>query len=298
MNEVVASEGLVDLPIPVRPLEPSVLAARVEALIAEGDAPLGVAYSGGVDSSVLLALAVRALGVDQVVAFMAVSELLPQREYELAIAQALDLGVQVVELVTSELEDPNFVRNDVNRCYACKAGMFAQVDVSVAREYGLRALAFGENADDRGRVDRPGARAADEAGVLRPLADAGLRKADVRAVARWLGLPSADKPAAPCLASRIPHGEEVTSSKLAAIEALEDALWAVGVSDCRVRHHGDVARIEVPVRDFALFAGEGADGAQARAVIMEAAHQAGFKHAVLDLAGLQSGAFTMNALGT
>jgi uncharacterized protein len=158
----------------------------------------------------------------------------------------------------------------------------------VRERHGLDAVAYGENADDVVRPDRPGSRAAAEHGVLRPLADAGLDKAAVRRVARTLGLPCADKPAAPCLASRIPHHDPVTPEKLAQIEVAERAVRALGFGDCRVRHHGDVARIELAAGDLARAVGE-----PLRAQIHRAVTAAGFRFVAVDLAGIQSGAFTL-----
>jgi uncharacterized protein len=154
--------------------------------------------------------------------------------------------------------------------------------------YGLSAVAYGENADDTVRPDRPGARAAGNHSVLRPLADAGLTKADVRTVARELGLASAEKPAAPCLASRIPHFEEVTPEKLRQVEAAESALRTLGFPDSRVRHHGDVARVELPVADLVRAVSE-----PTRELLAQAVRSAGFRFVALDVAGIQSGAFTL-----
>jgi uncharacterized protein len=160
----------------------------------------------------------------------------------------------------------------------------------VATEHGLDAIAYGENADDVRRTDRPGSRAAAAHGVLTPLAAAGLAKADVRRIARELGLSCADKPAAPCLASRIPHFSPVVPRKLTEIERAEAALRRLGFADLRVRHHGDVARIELPVGDLARAAAE-----PLRSRIHAAVTAAGFRFAALDLAGIQSGAFTYAA---
>lgn len=180
--------------------------------------PLGVAYSGGVDSAALLAAAVRIPGPDAVRALLGVPESLPRREYRAALATAARIGATVVEIPTDEIDDEHYRANDVDRCYHCKSELFSRIDAASASGLGLAALAYGEKADDARRPDRPGGRAADEHRVLRPLAEAGLTKAGVRALARDLGLVVADKPAAPCLASRIPHGEPVTPQKLRQIE--------------------------------------------------------------------------------
>lgn len=255
--------------------------------------PVGVAYSGGVDSAVLAALTARAIGVENTVLLMAVSPSLARRERTLAHRQAARLGLQLIEVETHEVDNPHYAANPVDRCYFCKDEMFAKFEDGVIDELGLAAVAYGENADDAERPDRPGARAAHEHAILRPLATAGATKADVRAIASKLGLPSADKPAAPCLASRIPHGQEVTAEKLQQIDAAEDAVFAAGFSDCRVRHHGEVARIEIPSDEFGLIADE-----QRRHELLTAVCEAGFTHAVLDLAGIQSGAFTLQILSS
>lgn len=247
---------------------------------------LGVAHSGGVDSATLLAIAVRSLGVDRVVALMAVSASLAARERSMALSTAASIGVEVVELETNEQDIPEYRANDVDRCYYCKNEMFSVISAS---EVGVDYVAYGENADDAVRIDRPGAVAATEHNVLRPLAAAGLTKTQVREVARYLELPVADKPASPCLASRIPHGQEVTPEKLAQVEALELALYELGFSDSRVRHHGSIARIELPRPEL----GRAVDFSDE---IQAAALRAGFTYAALDLKGIQSGAMTLSIL--
>ncbi|WP_432560608.1 ATP-dependent sacrificial sulfur transferase LarE [Granulicoccus sp. GXG6511] len=261
------------------------LADRVRAhLPAAGR--LGVAYSGGVDSATLLAVAVRTLGAGRVVALLGVSPSLAATERAVAHRVAQDIGVRVVEIATHEGDNPAYVANGPDRCFHCKDELFTRIDGSVVSELGLAAVAYGENADDAVRPDRPGARAATEHRVLRPLADAGLGKAEVRELARAFGLEVADKPAAPCLASRIPHRSEVTPEKLAQVERAEAAVRAAGLSDCRVRHHGEVARVEVPVDELSLVI-------ERREEILSAVRAAGFRFVALDLAGIQSGAFTL-----
>ena len=266
-------------------------AAKAVASRLTGTAPLGVAFSGGVDSSVLLALAVRALGADQVVAILAVSPSLASDERTAAHQVAAVIGARIVEIQTREGDNPAYRANGPDRCFHCKDELFTRIEDDVAGAYGLAAVAYGENADDMRRPDRPGARAASDHKVLRPLADAGLDKAAVRALARVLRLPSADKPAAPCLASRIPHHQEVTAAKLAQIEAAEKALRMLGFAESRVRHHGEVARIELPAGELVR-----AVSAPAREQIYAAVAAAGFRFVAVDLAGIQSGAFTMSLL--
>jgi pyridinium-3,5-biscarboxylic acid mononucleotide sulfurtransferase len=269
------------------------LSAAAQAVASRllGAAPLGVAFSGGVDSSVLLALAVRALGADQVVAVLGVSPSLAADERFAAHQVAEVIGARIVEVETREGDNPAYRANGPDRCFHCKNELFTRIGDEIAVAYGLEAVAYGENADDMKRPDRPGSRAASNHKVLRPLADAGLGKAAVRAIARALALPSADKPAAPCLASRIPHHQEVSAAKLAQIEAAEKALRILGFAESRVRHHGEVARIELPSAEIAR-----AVSAPAREQIHAAITAAGFRFAAVDLAGIQSGAFTMSLL--
>lgn len=257
---------------------------------------VGIAYSGGVDSATLAALAVRALGPDRVVALLGVSPSLARRERRTAHKVAETIGVRVHEIETREGERPEYIANNVDRCFFCKDELFTRIEDEVLDALHLDAVAYGENADDAKRPDRPGASAATNHAVLRPLASAGLTKSDVREIARALGVPVAEKPAAPCLASRIPHGEEVTPEKLRQVEDLEDMLFDLGFSDCRVRHHGRIARIEVPQGELPR-----AVEPETRAALVNAGKKAGFHNVTLDLAGLQSGAFTlsiMNAKGT
>jgi uncharacterized protein len=248
---------------------------------------LGVAFSGGVDSATLLALAVRAVGSSGVVALLGVSPSLAGDERAAAHDVARFIGVPVVEVVTREGDLAAYRANGPDRCFHCKDELFATIGDEVLAQHGLDGIAYGENADDVRRPDRPGARAATQHGVLRPLADAGLDKAAVRRIARVLGLPCADKPAAPCLASRIPHHEPVTPEKLAQVEAAERGLRALGFADCRVRHHGDVARVELPVGELARAVTD------LRGPVQRAVVEAGFRFVAVDLAGIQSGAFTL-----
>lgn len=249
---------------------------------------LGVAYSGGVDSTTLLAIAVRELGADRTVGILGVSPSLATAERAAAHEIASQIGVGVVEVPTDEGSAAAYRANGPDRCFHCKDELFTRIGDDVVAAHGLAAVSYGENADDALRPDRPGARAATEHLVLRPLADAGLTKADVRAVAAALGLPNATKPAAPCLASRIPHFREVTPEKLAQVDRAETAVRALGFSDCRVRHHDEVARLELTDHELA----RAADPA-VRAALVEGVRAAGFRFVALDLVGIQSGAFTL-----
>ena len=267
---------------------------RLDATLAElrgrldGIRRLGVAFSGGVDSSLLLALAAEALGADQVLALLGVSASLAADERLAAHEVARGLGVAVVEVTTYEGDRPEYQANGPDRCFHCKDELFRRIDDEVLAAHRLDAVAYGENADDARRPDRPGSQAATDHAVLRPLADLGLTKADVRALARQLGLSVADKPAAPCLASRIPHHEPVTPAKLRQIDQAEAALRALGLSDLRVRHHGDVARVELLAQDLPRAVVE-----PLRSELVAAVRGAGFRFVTVDLAGIQSGAFTL-----
>ena len=212
------------------------LKEKLEALRSQlrAHSPLLVAYSGGVDSAYLLAEARSVLGRDGVLGVIADSASLPRK----ALAAALDLAGKIdarVEVVqTTELANPAYASNPVNRCYFCKAELFSQLE-KIARVRLFRGLAYGENADDV-RQARPGRAAAQEYAVLAPLMEAGLTKAEIRELSRSLGLPTADAPAQPCLSSRIPHGTPVTVSALAMVEAGEEWVRSLGFSVFRVRH--------------------------------------------------------------
>lgn len=267
--------------------EDRVAAATVTGLLVDR-APLGVALSGGVDSSVLLALAARALGADQVLALLGVSPSLAASERAAAHDVATAVGVALIEVETREGDRDGYVRNGPDRCFHCRDELFTRIDTEVVDAHGLVAVAYGENADDALRPDRPGAEAATEHSVLRPLKDAGVDKAQVRRLARAFGLPNADKPAAPCLASRIPHFEEVSPAKLAQIEQAEDGLRALGFTELRVRHHGELARVELPAADR-----ERALDPAVWARIEAIGRDAGFRQVALDADGIRSGAFTL-----
>jgi len=254
---------------------------------------LGVAFSGGVDSSLLLALAVRVLGAERVVGVLGVSPSLAADERTGAHDVAAFIGVSVVEVATHEGDNPAYRANGPDRCFHCKDELFTRISDEVITGHRLTAVAYGENADDARRPDRPGSRAATNHAVLRPLADLGLTKADVRDLAHALELPCADKPAAPCLASRIPHFTTVDPAKLAQVEVAEHGLRRLGFPDSRVRHHGEVARVELPEQDLARAVTPGV-----REAVLTAVRAAGFTFVALDLAGIQSGAFTLPLLQT
>jgi uncharacterized protein len=236
------------------------LAAKLERLrsLLQSHAPLLVAYSGGVDSAFLLVEARRVLGRDAVLGAIADSASLPRKALEAALelARAWDVAVEVVP--TTELSNPEYAKNPVNRCYFCKAELFSQME-RMADARGVRGLAYGENADDMRNV-RPGRRAAEEFSILAPLRDAELTKAEIREASRALGLPTADAPAQPCLSSRIPHGTPVTRDALAMVEAGEDWVRSLGFRVFRVRHiergagQGVAARLQVAPEEMHLIA--------------------------------------------
>ena len=240
-----------------------------------------VAFSGGVDSSLLLWAAVRRLGAERVVAFTAVSPTYLPEELDVARRLAGDLGVELVIAETDEFHDPLFVSNPRERCYHCKRHLLEAM-ARTARERGLEALLDGANHDDLGD-DRPGMRAARELGVRHPLLEAGLGKPAVRALARAAGLPTWDTPQQACLASRIPYGEVITGEKLERVAAAEAVLHELGFRQCRVRHHGSIARIEVEPGEL------GRAGGAAREEIARRLRALGFTYVTLDLDGFRSG---------
>jgi uncharacterized protein len=239
-----------------------------------------VAFSGGVDSSLVLAAAAQALGPERVVAVTAASPTYLEEELAAAGAVAASLGVEHVVMATREFEDERFVANSRERCYYCKAGLLDGLAL-VAAAHGGATLVDGANADDVGD-HRPGMRAAAERGVLQPLLAAGIGKAEVRRLARELGLSTWDAPQQACLASRVPYGEAITPPKLAAVAEAEKALRELGFRQCRVRHHGDVARLEVEP-------GQLQRALELRDEISRRVHAAGFTYVALDVDGFRTG---------
>lgn len=285
--------------IDATPMTPEALAGEALELAdavstqLQGIGRLGVAYSGGVDSATLLGLAVRALGPGNVVALLGVSPSLARRERRLAHQVAAVIGAEVIEVHTHEGENPDYQKNDGSRCFHCKNELFTRIDDEVVEAHRLDAIAYGENADDATRRDRPGAGAATRHRVLRPLSTAGITKQQVRDIAGDLSLPVADKPAAPCLASRIPFGQQVTPEKLRQIDDLEDAVYEQGFSDCRVRHHGEVGRIELLTDELPR-----AMEPQIRSALVAAGKEAGFTHVTIDLDGIRSGLFSLQIINS
>ncbi|GEA14451.1 MAG: pyridinium-3,5-biscarboxylic acid mononucleotide sulfurtransferase [Moorella sp. (in: firmicutes)] len=266
---------------------PDALAAKLELLqknLTDMEAVL-VAYSGGVDSSLLLKVA--SMTPARVLAVTAASPTYPQVEIDAATRLAQELGLQHLVINTNEMEDSAFTANPPERCYHCKKELFAKLQ-ELAREYGLKVIVDGANADDSGDF-RPGSRAAREFGVRSPLQEVGLTKEEIRQLARHLNLPNWDKPSMACLSSRIPYGQAITPEKLEQVAAAEAFLRQLGLREIRVRHHGAIARLEVNPTAFALLI-----DANVREKLVNRLHELGFTYITLDLEGFRSG--SMNAV--
>jgi uncharacterized protein len=240
-----------------------------------------VAFSGGVDSTFLLAVAVECLG-ENALAVTGVSPSLAEAERDEAAALARRLGARHRWIETGELEQPGYVANAPDRCYFCKADLFGRLQ-AVARAEGYAWVVEGANLDDLGDL-RPGRQAAREQGVRSPLLEAGLDKASIRQLSRALGLPTWEKPAMACLASRIPHGTPVTIERLGQVERAEAALRSLGFRSVRVRHHETIARIELPPDERARLLDSTIAGQAVQAI-----KAAGYQFVVLDLEGYRPG---------
>jgi pyridinium-3,5-biscarboxylic acid mononucleotide sulfurtransferase len=248
---------------------------------------VAVAFSGGVDSTVVAQAAQVALG-DSAIAVTAVSDSLAQGELEEAEALARHIGIAHRVIRTEEFADPNYLRNNPDRCYFCKSELYGRLS-SLLDVLDVDEIASGANTDDMGD-HRPGMKAASEHGVRHPLQETGLSKADVRALAQAWGLPTWDKPATPCLSSRIAYGEEVTPERVRMVDQAEGWLRSQGLRTLRVRYHkGDLARIEVPLSDLPQLAAP-----EVRGELVSAFRVLGFKYVTLDLEGFRSG--SLNAL--
>jgi len=245
-----------------------------------------VAYSGGVDSAFLAATAHRVLG-DRMLAVLADSPSLARRDMEQALAFAQSIGMPVRVIQTEELDKPEYQRNDADRCFHCKTELFDGMQ-ALGAELGYTNIAYGMNADDT-RDFRPGQRAAQEHEVLAPLADAGLTKLEVRAFAKQAGYSLWDRPAAPCLSSRVEYGRSVTREVLAQVEQAEEGLRGLGFREFRVRHHGELARVEIARAEMPK-----ALSMEMLDAITAALRAAGFQYITLDCAGFRSG--SLNAV--
>ncbi len=238
-----------------------------------------VAYSGGVDSALVMAVAHQELG-ERALACIGVSPSYPTREMRGAVKLAEELGVPYRLIDTEEHLDANYAANLTDRCYFCKTELHDKLQ-AIAQAEGWAAVVDGNNASDLGDY-RPGMTAAREHGVRSPLLEAGITKADVRALAQALKLPVWDKPAMACLSSRVPHGVPITPELLRQIESAEDTLVALGFRQFRVRHHGDIARLELPAEDLPAALAQ-------REAIVAGVEAAGYRFVALDLAGFRSG---------
>jgi pyridinium-3,5-biscarboxylic acid mononucleotide sulfurtransferase len=264
------------------PLPPAIRGklARLQKLLASyGSA--AVAYSGGVDSSLLALLAKEALDENHL-AVTAASQTYTAGELKQAKAIARKFGINLLVLKTDEINDPKFSSNPTDRCYHCKKHLFDAIR-SVAAQKGIKYILDGSNADDASDF-RPGRRAAEERGIKSPLLEAGLTKNEIRKIAKSKGLPNWDHPANACLASRIPYGVRIDAATLKQIEKAERSLAELGLKTYRVRHHGQVARIEADPGEFDKII-------RNRTKLASAIKMAGYKFAALDLTGYQTGCF-------
>jgi uncharacterized protein len=241
-----------------------------------------IAYSGGVDSTFLLRVAVDTLGAENVLACISVGPSEPANQLQRAAEAAKSIGAELQIVEANELADPNFTANKADRCFHCKSHL-CKVLLDIARQRGFNHVVFGTNYDDLDDF-RPGNRAMQVFGIRSPLAEAKLTKSDIRRLSSEMNLPTADLPASPCLASRIAYGIEVTEQRLRQIDQAEDFLRKLGLVEFRVRHHDTIARIEVNPKDLEKIAAE-----PLRSQIVDKIKSLGFKFVTVDLQGFRSG---------
>jgi uncharacterized protein len=262
--------------------------SRLRAWLAAQPSVL-VGFSGGVDSAYLACVAIETLGAPRVLAVIGRSASYPAEQWAMARDVAARAGLPVLEADTHELADPRYAANPSDRCYFCKTELW-NVLGAIARARGIATIVDGTNADDLGDW-RPGSRAALEHAVRSPLADAGLTKAEIRALSERRGIPTWSQPSSPCLSSRLPYGTPVTVERLAQVERAERALRVLGIAgDLRVRHHGDLARVELAP----ALIGEWLAPARRRA-LRDAVRGAGFARVAIDLRGFRSGSLNVLA---
>jgi uncharacterized protein len=246
-------------------------------------------FSGGVDSAYLACVAVDAVGPERLLAVIGRSASYPAEQWRMARDVASRAGIAVLEVDTHEMDDPRYVANPTNRCYFCKSELWSVLE-RVRAEHGITTIMDGTNADDLSD-HRPGKKAAAEHGIRSPLAELGFTKSDIRALSCARGIPTWSQPSSPCLSSRLPYGTPVTVTRLAAVERAERALRALGVSgNLRVRHHGDVARVEMDVAELQRWC-ESENAAR----LGDAVRAAGFTSVEIDPRGFRSGSLNVLA---
>ncbi len=274
---------------PKSPVDPEITAGKLMAYFSKFSGAI-IAYSGGVDSALLAYAAHRTMG-QRMVAVIADSPSLARREYRSAVAFAQEHGIPLQVVRTDEIKNPFYQANAGNRCYYCKKALFEKLDAlrgqwEAAKPQTSWPILYGVNMDDL-TDHRPGTQAAEEAAVLAPYTDLNMDKQAIRSLCAYFGLKIAEKPAMPCMSSRIQYGEKVTEEKLSQVEKAEDFLFDLGFRILRVRHHGDTARIEVMPQDFGKLL-------ECREEILERFQQIGFIYVSMDLKGFKSG--SLNAV--
>jgi len=245
-----------------------------------------VAYSGGVDSTFLLKAAVDTLGTENVLACTGISASLAESQHKTALQCAEMIGANLREVAVHEVSDTQYSANQADRCFHCKSHLY-QILTDIAKDQNFNAVVCGSNLDDKDDF-RPGNKAADVFGIRTPLMQAGLTKKDIRKLSRELNLPTADLPASPCLASRIAYGLQITEDRLKQIEQAEEFLRSLGLIEFRVRHHDELARIEVIPSDFEKVTQE-----PNRSAIAKKLKSLGFKFVAVDLTGFKSGSLNV-----